>query len=168
MTPTTPSAQRPVLPDARLSEVRSLFQPDENATALLDVDLDGSLKFHKSELILTDRRLLARAEGQKNWQIWELPHDARLLLSDHAGVGSLELVGGGVRLAVWRFTLGLQASAARMAAQLERQMAQRSADGRPMQMALGGAVCPVCQAPLEEGAEECTRCGREDLTPRSP
>jgi len=65
MTPTTPSAQRPVIPDAKLSEVRSLFQSDENATAYLEVDLDESLKFHKSSLILTDRRLLARSEGQK-------------------------------------------------------------------------------------------------------
>src|SRR5574343_270895 len=157
MTPTTPAAQRPVMPDARLSEVQSLFQPDENATAFLEVDLDGSLKFHKSALILTDRRLFARAEDQKNWQIWELPADARLLLSDHAGVGSLELVADGSRLGIWRFTLGLQASASRMVAQLERQTAQCSPDGRPLQMALSGAVCPVCQATLEEGAEECTR-----------
>jgi ATP-binding cassette, subfamily B, bacterial len=167
MTLTPPSAQRPVLPDARLSEVRSLFQPDENATAFLEVDLNGSLQFHKSALILTDRRLLARTEGQKNWQIWDLPADARLLLNDHAGVGSLELVAAGRRLALWRFTLGLQASASRMAAQLERQLAQRSTEGKPLQMVLSGAVCPVCQAPLEEGAEECTRCGREDLTPPS-
>jgi len=167
MTPTTPSAQRPVIPDARLSEVQSLFQPDENATAFLEVDLDGSLKFHKSALILTDRRLLARAEGQKNWQIWDLQPDSRLLLSDHAGVGSLELVSQGHRQAVWRFTLGLQASASRMVAQLERRAAQLSGEGRPLQAVLSEAVCPVCQAPLEEGADECTRCGREDLAPPS-
>ena len=166
MTLTTSSAQRPVMPEARLSEVRSLLLPDENATAFLEVDLDGSLKFHKSALILTDRRLLARVEGQKNWQIWQLSPDARLLLSDHGGVGSLELVCEGRRQAVWRFTLGMQAAASRMAAQLERQ-GQQEDEGRPLQMALGGAVCPVCQAPLEEGADECTRCGRSDLAPPS-
>lgn len=155
------------MPDDRLSEVRALFQPDENATAFLDVDLDGSLKFHKTALILTDRRLLSRAEGQKNWQICELESDARLLLSDHAGVGALELVSGGVRRGVWRFTLGLQSGAERMAAQLERQQAQNSAEGRSLQQVLTGAVCPVCQTPLEEGAEDCVRCGREDLTPPS-
>src|SRR5574343_582820 len=149
MTPSLPSAQRPVIPDDRLSEVRALFQPDENATAFLDVDLDGSLKFHKTALILTDRHLLARPEGEKNWQICELASDARLLLSDHAGVGSLELVSGGVRHGIWRFTLGLQTGAERMAAQLERQIAQRHAEGRPLQQALTGAVCPVCQIPLE-------------------
>ena len=167
MTPSLSSAQRPVIPDDRLSEVRALFQPDENATAFLDVDLDGSLKFHKTALILTDQRLLSRAEGQKNWQICELASDAHLRLSDHAGVGSLELVSGGVREGVWRFTLGLQAGAERMVAQLERQQAQRSADGKPLQLALTGAVCPVCQAPLEVGAEECASCGREDLSPPS-
>ncbi len=167
MTPSTPSVARPVTPDARLSEVQSEFQPDENATAFLEVDLDGSLKFHKTALILTDRRLLSRTEGQKNWQICELEADARLLLSDHAGAGSLELVSGGVRQGVWRFTLGLQSGAERMVAQLERQQAQRSADGTPVQLVLTGAVCPVCQAPLEAGAEECASCGREDLTPPS-
>ncbi|TXI63114.1 MAG: ABC transporter ATP-binding protein, partial [Limnohabitans sp.] len=166
MTPQTPSLQRPAVPDAKLLEVRSVFQPDENATAFLDVDLDGSLNFHKTTLILTDRRLLARSEGQKNWQIWDLQPDSRLQLSDHAGVGMLELVADGRRQAVWRFTLGMQASASRMVAQLERQTAQEQ-DGRPLQALIGGAVCPVCQAPLEEGADECTRCGREDLAPPS-
>ncbi len=167
MTPQSPSVQRPVIPEAKLLEVRSLFQPDENATAFLEVDLDGSLKFHKSSLILTDRRLLACQDGQKNWQIWDLQPDSRLLLNDHAGVGSLELVSHGERQGVWRFTLGLQASATRMVAQLERQMAQVDGEGRALQTVLTEAVCPVCQAPLEEGADECTRCGREDLAPPS-
>ncbi len=100
MTPVTSSAQRPVIPEGRLSEVRSLFQPDENAAAFLEVDLDGSLKFHKTALILTDRRLLARADGEKNWQSWDLQPDSRLQLSDHAGVGTLELLGQGRRQAV--------------------------------------------------------------------
>jgi len=65
MTPQTSTLQRPAIPDAKLLEVRSLFRPDENATAFLDVDLNGSLYFHQTALILTDQRLLARPEGQK-------------------------------------------------------------------------------------------------------
>jgi ATP-binding cassette subfamily B protein len=166
MTPTPSSASRPVIPDAWLAEVKSLFQPDENVSAFLEVDLNKSLKFAKTALILTDQRLLTRFEDQKNWQSWDLEPDLTLKLSDHAGVGSLELVRGDVRLAVWRFTLGLQAAASRMVGQLDLHKSDE-AQGVPLQKRLSGSVCPVCQAVLSEDDAECTSCGREDLTPPS-
>jgi hypothetical protein len=109
MTPNTPSVQRPVIPEAWLSEVQSWLQPHENATAFLEVDLNASLTFAKTALILTDRRLLAWAEGAKSPEIWALQPGMHLQLSDHAGVGMLELLLPQQRLAVWRFTLGQQA-----------------------------------------------------------
>jgi ATP-binding cassette subfamily B protein len=166
MTPTPSSASRPVIPDAWLAEVKSLFQPDENVSAFLEVDLNKSLKFAKTALILTDQRLLTRFEDQKNWQSWDLEPDLTLKLSDHAGVGSLELVRGDARLAVWRFTLGLQAAASRMVGQLDLHKSDE-AQGVPLQKRLSGSVCPVCQAVLSEDDAECTSCGREDLTPPS-
>jgi ATP-binding cassette subfamily B protein len=158
MTSTTPSASRPVIPDAWLLEVKALFLPDENVSAFLEVDLNKSLKFAKTALILTDQRLLTRFEDQKNWQSWDLKPHLTLKLSDHAGVGSLELSDGAQRLAVWRFTLGLQAAAARMAGQLALHQSQQ-ADGVPLQKRLSGSVCPVCQAVMSEDDEECTSCG---------
>ena len=143
-----------------------MFQPDENVSAFLEVDLNKSLKFAKTALILTDQRLLTRFEDQKNWQSWDLEPDLTLKLSDHAGVGSLELVRGDVRLAVWRFTLGLQAAASRMVGQLDLHKSDE-AQGVPLQKRLSGSVCPVCQAVLSEDDAECTSCGREDLTPPS-
>ncbi len=166
MTPNTPSVQRPVIPEAWLSEVQSWLQPHENATAFLEVDLNASLTFAKTALILTDRRLLAWAEGAKSPEIWALQPGMHLQLSDHAGVGMLELLLPQQRLAVWRFTLGLQAQAGRLQTQLARWAAPTE-EGRPLQTALVGATCPVCQAMLPEGEDECRVCGREDLEPPS-
>ena len=133
------SASRQVLPDAWQVEVHSCLQPDENATAWLEVDLDGSLRFAKSAIILTDQRVLSRLEGEKNWSSWALQPGLSLKLTDHAGVGCLALTSPEGQLAVWRFTLGLQAAVARWAAQFESQLAQQQkpsggpSEGRPLQ-----------------------------------
>ena len=162
-------ASRQVLPDAWQVEVHSCLQPDENATAWLEVDLDGHLRFVKNAIILTDQRVLSRTEGEKNWSSWALQPGLSLKLSDHAGVGCLALSHPGGQLAVWRFTLGLQAAVARWVAQFESQVAQLStpADGRPLQSVLSGSVCPVCQTVMRDEDEECPSCGREDLAPPS-
>ena len=165
MTPTTTTAQRAVIPQAWRPQVQSALQSDENALAFLEVDLDESLRFAKSAVILTDRRLLTCDEATNNCQAWDLLTDDRLTLTDHAGVCRLEFFRQEQRLAVWRATLGLQPSALRLLAAFEQQQA-REPDGLPLQSALT-TTCPVCQAPLEEGAEVCTRCGREDLAPPS-
>ena len=172
-TSTLASASRQVLPDAWQVEVHSCLQPDENATAWLEVDLDGSLRFVKSGIILTDQRVLSRLEGEKNWSSWALQPGLSLKLTDHAGVGSLALNSPEGQLAVWRFTLGLQAAAARWVAQFESQLARQplptgsSSDGRPLQAVLSGSVCPVCQTLMSDDDEECPSCGREDLAPPS-
>lgn len=90
-----------------------------------------------------------------------------LQLHDHAGVGTLQLFNAQGRLAVWRFTLGLQSAAVRWVAQFEAQIGPLIGEGRPLQLASLGTVCPVCQTPMDEGDEDCPSCGREDLTPPS-
>jgi ATP-binding cassette subfamily B protein len=172
-TSTLASASRQVLPDAWQVEVHSCLQPDENATAWLEVDLDGSLRFAKSAVILTDQRVLSRLEGEKNWSSWALQPGLSLKLTDHAGVGCLALTSPEGQLAVWRFTLGLQAAVARWAAQFESQLAQQlmpsgsPSEGRPLQAVLSGSVCPVCQTVMSDEDEDCPSCGREDLAPPS-
>jgi len=166
MTPTTTTAQRNVIPQAWRPQVQSALQSHENALALLEVDLDASLRFAKSAVILTDRRLLACDEVANNCHSWGLEPNDRLSLADHGGVCRLEFFRQDQRLAVWRFTLGLQPAALRLLSQFEQRLARES-DGQPLQSLLAGTTCPVCQAPLEEGADECSRCGREDLTPPS-
>lgn len=163
------TASRQVLPEAWQVEVQSCLQPEENATAWLEVDLDGSLQFVKSAVILTDRRVLSRSEGEKNWSSWALQPGLALKLTDHAGVGCLALTQSEGQLAVWRFTLGLQAAVVRWVAQFESQLAQSGSpvDGRPLQTVLSGSVCPICQTVMQDDDEDCPTCGREDLAPPS-
>lgn len=166
---------RSVVPDEWQAEVQSRFLPQENATAWVSVDLNSELKFNKSALILTDQRVLTASLTEKNWQSWLLTPDQRLRLSDHAGVGQLELTDDHGRLAVWRFTLGLQEAVFYWAAQFEAQQSQSTqtqvgfpADlqGRPLQP-VQLPVCPVCQARWSEDDVECPVCSREDLNPPS-
>ncbi len=145
------------------------LQPEENASAFLEVDLDAQLKFAKNVIILTDRRVLSPDGPEKSWRSWGLQPELSLKLSDHAGVGTLELSTSSGRLAVWRFTLGLQPAVARWVAQFESQMARlgNTDQGQPLQTLLSGSVCPVCQSPMRKDEDECSQCGREDLTPPS-
>ena len=170
MTPTSsPVLPRSVVPDARLAEVTSQLLPQENVTAWLEVDLNGGLHFVKSAIILTDQRVLSSDGPEKSWRSWPLADALSLKLGDHAGVGTLELSRPGARLAVWRFTLGLQAAASRWVAQFEAQQAQRmqADEGAPLQTRLAGGVCPVCQTVMGQDDEDCPSCSREDLTPPS-
>ncbi|MFM6999650.1 MAG: ABC transporter transmembrane domain-containing protein [Limnohabitans sp.] len=168
MTPTPSSVlPRSVVPDAWQAEVSAHLQSEENVSAWLEVDLNGELRFAKNVIILTDRRVLSLGDAEKSWQSWPLQPDLTLKLSDHAGVGTLELATSSGRLAVWRFTLGLQSAVARWVGQFENQLAQLVGEGRPLQNALAVSVCPVCQAVMREGDDECPSCGREDLTPPS-
>jgi ATP-binding cassette subfamily B protein len=120
----------------------------ENVRATLLVDLDGELRFSTGLVALTDRRVLARVggfsagedgkSGQK-WQEWPLAPGLSLHSFDHAGVGTLELHDAAGRLAVWRFTLGQQRQALRLAAQLPGL--------------LPGALAQPTPLPQSEGAE---------------
>ncbi len=143
---------RSVVPDEWQAEVQARLEPDENASAWVLVDLNNALKFHKIALILTDRRILTASLSEKKWQSWPLAAGQRLRQSDHAGVGQLELSNEQGRLAVWRFTLGLQDAVFRWVAQFEAQQSHTSqsqvgeaADlhGRPLQAA-HLSLCPVC------------------------
>ena len=165
----TPASVLPLpgIPEVWQAEVHAILQPQENVSAGLEVDLDGKLFFAKSLVILTDQRVLFGTGVQKTWQSWPLQPDLSLKLSDHAGVGTLELVSPAGQLAVWRFTLGLQSAAARWVTQFEKQQAQLSGKGTPLQQSLSFAVCPVCQAVMREDDDECPSCGREDLAPPS-
>ncbi len=158
---------RPVVPESWQAELLSCLQPEENASAWLEVDLDNELQFVKNAIFLTNQRVLVLSKNKNPAVSWPLQSDMALKMNDHAGVGTLELTTPAGRLAVWRFTLGLQTAAARWVAQFESQMALLSGEGRPLQTALTRNVCPICQALMAEDEVECTACGREDLTPPS-
>jgi ATP-binding cassette subfamily B protein len=139
---------------------------DENVLASLSVDLDRELRFAAGELLITERRLLARESADAPWQAWPLTVDLKLSHHDHAGVGTIELHDAHARLAVWRFTLRVNVQALRLLEHFERhQQALRSGhaeveDDDPSQ-------CPTCKAQLPPDSDECPVCARELHTPPS-
>jgi len=124
---------------------RSRLASDENVLASLAVDLDGNLCFSGGFLALTDRRLLAR-DGSGAWRDWALDQPGLALhLSDHAGVGTLDLGDGQGLLQRWHYTLAQQAAAMR----LVRLFEQRAGDAAEVgaDPAAASEVDPELQRP---------------------
>ncbi|MET0267852.1 MAG: ABC transporter ATP-binding protein [Duganella sp.] len=161
----TVSRQGAELPDRWRSEIQAQLSQEENVVSALEVDLDQQLRFAKGLLVLTDRRLLARAPGQEQWLAWPLSPELSLQHHDHAGVGHLELMATRGRLAAWRFTLGQNLQAIRL---VEQFIAHRDshASGVPV-LTDEGSTCPSCKAPLEPDQEECPVCTKVVYTPPS-
>ncbi len=150
----------------------TVLVPEENVLAALDVDLDHQLRFRPGRLVLTDKRLLEQVAGAagaspRGWREWPLREGLSLRLADHAGVGCIELRDRHRRLALWRFTLGVNVLALRWIALVERQLEQlRAPAGAPI-VADEIALCPSCKAPLPADSEECPICTREVQAPPS-
>ncbi|MFS2037082.1 ABC transporter ATP-binding protein [Polaromonas sp. CT11-55] len=162
------------LTDPALAGLRSQLATQENVLCTLTVDLDSQLRFATGLLALTDRRLLARGPGgpDAEWASWPTVDAAgkglpglSLRHFDHAGVGTLELHQGGIRLAGWRFTLGANVQALRLVRLfVQQQAAQGLAEPPPADEV---ALCPECDLPLPPDSEECPACARELHTPPS-
>ncbi|RZL11140.1 MAG: ABC transporter ATP-binding protein [Rubrivivax sp.] len=143
---------------------------DENVSAALDVDLDAQLRFSPSQLVLTERRLLVFSPGEKKKTAtvsdeWALDAGLSLHLSDHAGVGMLELHGPQARLAVWRFTLRQQAAATRLVDRFAKQ--NEALLARRTMAADDDAYCATCRTPLPPDSDECPACDRAQDEPPS-
>ncbi|MDM0114507.1 ABC transporter ATP-binding protein [Variovorax sp. J22R133] len=86
----------------------------ENVLAVLMVDLDVKLCFGAGLVALTDQRILSGSSSGQ-WQAWPLGTPGlELHVSDHAGVGTLDLTDGRSLLERWRYTLSGQAAALRL------------------------------------------------------
>ncbi len=147
------------------TELGTRLSSGESVLAGLELDLDAKLHFTQGWVVVTDRRLIARAPGEKNIQEWPIRAGFVLNHGDHAGVGSLELVEEGARLASWRYTLGYNPDALRLVDQFEASLELLST-GRAG-TAPDEDVCPTCKAPLPPGEEQCPQCSRELETPPS-
>lgn len=153
------------LPDAWRSDLEKQLATGENVLSGVEVDLDARLHFVKGLIVVTDRRLLAKAPGATAWQDWAFRKGLQLRHHDHAGVGHLELVDDKQRLASWRFTLGQNLLAIRMMDHFKEQLASR-VSGEPVVRAEQN-VCPSCKAVLEPDQEECPVCTKVIYTPPS-
>jgi ATP-binding cassette, subfamily B, bacterial len=137
----------------------------ENLVAWLLVDLDEQLSFAQGVVVLTERRLATWASSGGVPREWAYRPDLILQSTDHAGVGSLELVDATMRLACWRYTLTQDIAAHRLIEQFGRQLASHLS-GKPVEVD-SESVCPQCKAPLAADQEECPVCAREMHTPPS-
>ena len=117
------------------SQAVQALQPAESIRAVLVTNLDDHLHASQAVLLLTGQRLLTlQPDGQGKLHVAHghvLQPGMSLVLHDHAGVAMLELVQGGVRLAVWRFTLAVNLHAQRLVTQFGQVLAQLSAPGGP-------------------------------------
>jgi ATP-binding cassette subfamily B protein len=153
------------LPQAAPAAALPALEADERQIASFDLDIDDRLAFRSGQLILTDRRLLARIGDAAEWSAWPLAAALNLGHHDHAGLGTLELDDGGRRLARWRYTLGRNPAALRFEREFTRQR-DSLVSGLPPPV-LEAAICPLCQTPLPPDEEECPNCARELHTPPS-
>jgi ATP-binding cassette, subfamily B, bacterial len=159
------TSQSSTLPELWRDEATARMSAGENVLAWLEVDLDSRLHFTRGMVIVTDQRILARPDETSIWQEWALRPGMALHHYDHAGVGSLELVGDKALLTRWRFTLAQNIAALRLIDLFGRQQ-ESLASGRPS-IDEPTATCPRCKAPLEADQEECPICTREEHTPPS-
>jgi ATP-binding cassette subfamily B protein len=155
----------------------------ENVLAWLEVDLNDELRFEKNLVILTDQRVISTDHVQKSWNFCALGPDLSLRVLDHAGVGTLAMHQAGRRVAVWRFTLGLEAAVLRWKLRFENQQIQASqsaslgvqshqsqVDGELFEPGVGvmrHVLCPVCQNVVDAADEECPVCLEKEQTPTS-
>ncbi len=153
-----PSLVAPVLLDLPASwreDLQLQLSSEENVLAWLEVDLDGALYFARGLLVLTPQRLLWQPpNAPQTWQSLPLQTDWQLELSDHAGVGKLQLRNATEQLAEWRFTLGHNLQAAGLLSGFNKLQAGQSP-------ASWQVWCPNCHAPLSDPEQACRACEAE-------
>lgn len=146
------------------ARLQALLAPQENVQEALVVDLSHDLRFSPSSLVLTDTRLLA-PDGTTSApaaQSWPLRPDLQLRMSDHAGVGTLELHDGQQRLALWRFTLQHQAQALRLQLRFAALCAALGTDQwHAVRTPTPTPCCPDCGQTLPPDSDECPACARQ-------
>ena len=137
---------------------------NEVVLSMLEVDLDTSLQYASSTLLLTSERMISDSDGAR-WTSWPLNPALSLQHTDHAGIGTLSLHDENQCLASWRFTLSRDVAAARLLQQFDRVQASRAGEVESIEE--HAPLCPSCQAQLPEDSEQCPVCHRELLQPIS-
>jgi ATP-binding cassette subfamily B protein len=155
----SPGPRALLLPEPWQAEVAARLDEGEHPLAWLDVDLDARLRYGAGLVVLTARRVLARAPGEAEWRSWPLHADLAMEQRDHAGVGTLELCDAGGLVAAWRYTLGRHP----LALQVLQRFGQRRDALRGLHVEDEPEdACDRCGAPLLPGKEDCVFCAEEE------
>ena len=154
------------LPESRRAEVAAQLEPGEAVLAWFEPDLDTRLHYTTGLVVLTDRALRDDAQAADEpptagngrpvppWRAWPLAEVADLRVREHAGLGTLELLGPAGRRAHWRYTVARASAVHRLALRFE---AFRRG-GRAEVAALGEATCPRCGAVVPSDLPACPAC----------
>jgi ATP-binding cassette subfamily B protein len=150
------------------ADLDARLEPGETVLAWFSPDLDPRLDYCESLVVVTDSRLLHGAPGAggrpgpgaRQWRSWSLGPELRLRAHDRSGVGTLELVDGHGRLAVWRYTV----SRSTAVSQLIDRFDDFVRSGRIPHDRSIVAVCPSCGADLPSVGAVCEDC----LPPTTP
>ena len=131
-----------------IAALKNRLTAAENVLAALPVDLDAQLRFGRGLVALTELRLLA-LEPSGDWREWPLTAPGlELHQTDHAGVGTLDLMGPGGRLGRWRYTLVGQVDALRLARLFDQLRRSRNGEvAPPTAMAVEPLPDPALKAP---------------------
>ena len=167
MTVTAPDTASQTIdaPNKWANALESALCPAENVLSIFEVDLDASLRFVSGLLVLTNQRFLSFSQAAVTLSEWPLDASLRLVHSDHAGVGRIELRNSQELLGAWRFTLGQNLQAIRFVDQFVAQQ-ESAASGKPFFLSIK-TVCPSCKAPLDPDEDECPICTKVVHTPPS-
>lgn len=166
MTPHTPSSSSSSsLPAAIQADIGTHLNENEQIAAWMEGDLDADLHFTPYLLLISNQRILARADSKSIWKTYTIRPGLSLQRHDHAGVASLELTDGASRLACWRYTLAHNTAAQRLVSVFEQHLEELIAGHKITRNT--ESVCPNCQAALIAGQEECPLCSSETHIPPS-
>lgn len=164
------STQSPALNDRWQKLLDAQASPEankQNILAWVELDLDETLHFNKSLLVLKTSSLeWISFEGTK--KSWPLSTDFSFTHFDNAGVGHLTLQSPTGKIHTWHHTLGLNTQITRLQRQFNIAISETPDAGKasvPKEVATD--YCPICQSALLPHQETCANCEAETETPPS-
>ncbi len=165
------------LPKRWQREVRCQLDPGETLLAWFEPDLDTQLRYARGLVLVTDRRVLTTQTAgdagvvEGSWHSWPLDSVTSLGAAPQAGVGTLELLSTGERLAHWHYTLGRSSTAERLVQQFAnfRRTTLAGRDDGTLHEDQTKTCCPDCGAELPAESIDCPFCtpGKTDKPARS-
>jgi len=160
----SPQAATTVVPEPWRGEISSATAGD-TVVACLELDLNHQLRFEQGIVVLTEKRLLAKAPGENQWRSWAFHPGLVLAHRDHAGVGTMDLCDENGLLARWHHTLGQDTALRRLTEQFQERIAALT-ENRAV-IPTTAATCPICELPIPEGMNECPACAQTVHAPPS-
>lgn len=161
----SPPSAATVLSDKWRSEIVAMLGQGQAVVACLELDLNMQLRFDDGIVVLTDRKLLAKAAGEAQWRSWDCRPGLQLEHRDHAGVGTLDLCDENCLLARWHHTLGQETALRRLIEQFQERIAALTENRAVIPST--AATCPICEAPIPGGMNECPACAQTVHAPPS-